>query len=86
MNVHCRPAAYQASMRPPLNAGENAYITDAPVLGELASMRPPLNAGENKGNGFGYGMSGPASMRPPLNAGENSSSALSQMANSILLQ
>ena len=38
-----------ASMRPPLNAGENRAdrVRRYPQLRE-ASMRPPLNAGENK--------------------------------------
>ena len=36
-----------ASMRPPLNAGENATPSCRALGNELASMRPPLNAGEN---------------------------------------
>ena len=36
-----------ASMRPPLNAGENGGDPVAVKVEWLASMRPPLNAGEN---------------------------------------
>ena len=36
-----------ASMRPPLNAGENQVAVDDELVRGEASMRPPLNAGEN---------------------------------------
>ena len=38
---------FLASMRPPLNAGENFSVGDAENADLYASMRPPLNAGEN---------------------------------------
>ena len=37
-----------ASMRPPLNAGEDIDSMDDEDLKGFASMRPPLNAGEDK--------------------------------------
>ena len=39
--------ALMASMRPPLNAGENAVGFLPDTVHVRASMRPPLNAGEN---------------------------------------
>ena len=45
--------ARRASMRPPLNAGENMQWSDSPKPLNPASMRPPLNAGENSLAGAG---------------------------------
>ena len=42
-----RGGALDASMRPPLNAGENLLRDAAHDALRRASMRPPLNAGEN---------------------------------------
>ena len=42
-----RVLAVGASMRPPLNAGENAASPWKLPSVYGASMRPPLNAGEN---------------------------------------
>ena len=43
----CPMRAWRASMRPPLNAGENIENRPAQCGVGCASMRPPLNAGEN---------------------------------------
>ena len=60
-----------ASMRPPLNAGENPAGCECPERYSKASMRPPLNAGENQDDLLDAVIRLAASMRPPLNAGEN---------------
>ena len=60
-----------ASMRPPLNAGENGPSTFTLAPCNPASMRPPLNAGENQTLRVSSAHRQEASMRPPLNAGEN---------------
>ena len=60
-----------ASMRPPLNAGENELLPLPGAVVAGASMRPPLNAGENLAAKVHTLWRRPASMRPPLNAGEN---------------
>ena len=65
----------QASMRPPLIAGENFRPVASSIQVAFASMRPPLIAGENA-----LGAQIPpayrnASMRPPLIAGETTTPA-----------
>ena len=62
-----------ASMRPPLNAGENCESVMDRCAASAASMRPPLNAGENRPFQQRCDIFRRASMRPPLNAGENAS-------------
>ena len=71
---HCR--IHLASMRPPLNAGENASPRlRRRALGELACFNeaPAERGGKRRTDVHllgGHGQRG-ASMRPPLNAGEN---------------
>ena len=60
-----------ASMRPPLNAGEDPVGRSIDGSDNHASMRPPLNAGEDHRIRNTDTSTGCASMRPPLNAGED---------------
>ena len=75
-----------ASMRPPLNAGEDDDMNANRRDTLSASMRPPLNAGEDARAKRAHVLTQIASMRPPLNAGEDIRSLKTPSAYSPELQ